>query len=373
MAAHPAVASPPWTEAALCAYLESLGYRQVRSLRQVDLAVSGRTALKAFGFGRPVLLEFESGGRLHQVVLHTLSGDQFGHDRPSDRAESLLLAHRTFNRLPHHVASLDVGAFTEDGMISLGRAGEFFLLTEFAHGELYAKDLQRIRDSGQATATDEQRVRRLALYLAGIHRTKRRDEAAYHRRIRDLIGHGEGLMGLADSYPDDFPLLPPGFLRDVERSAIDWRWRLRSRTDRLSQVHGDFHPFNILFGMDGGFRLLDRSRGEWGEPADDLTALSINYLFFALQAGGGFSGPLRTLFDLFWDTYLKETGDRESLEAAPPFLAWRGLVVASPIWYPDLPDEVRRVLFRFIENVLADERFRPDGIDRYLREGPWCR
>jgi adenylylsulfate kinase len=32
-----------------------------------------------------------------------------------------------------------------------------------------------------------------------------------------------------------------------------------------------------------------------------------------------------------------------------PFYAWRGLVVASPVWYPDLAPSVRELLFRFIE------------------------
>lgn len=360
----------PWTEPALRSYLHSLGYRDIGEIHHRDLAAPSGEEIKGFGYGHPVLLEFEAQGRPRRLVLHTLSGDAFGHDRPSDRAESLLLAHRTFNRLPRHVPSLDVGAFGEDGaLISLGRSGEFFLLTEFASGELYARNLERIRDSGHLEESDRMRARTLALYLAEIHRLKHQDPTVYHRRIRDLVGHGEGIMGLTDSYPADFV---PGldFLKRLEHALIDWRWRLRDRTHRLSQVHGDFHPFNVLFAPGDDFRLLDRSRGEWGEPADDVTALSINYIFFALQATGRFEGPLRVLFELFWDAYLEASGDREVLETAPPFFAWRGLVVASPIWYPRIPAPVRARLFRFIENVLADPLFDPARADRYLEVTP---
>lgn len=45
------------------------------------------------------------------------------------------------------------------------------------------------------------------------------------------------------------------------------------RQIRLRQVHGDFHPWKILFELGADFRLLDRSRGEFGDPADDVTSL----------------------------------------------------------------------------------------------------
>jgi hypothetical protein len=361
----------PWTVASLVAYLEGIGYSGVRILRQAPLGKTGPEEAKGFGYGRPVLVEFETGGHPERLVLHTVSANSFGHDRSSDRAESLLLAHATFNRLPRHVRSVDVGVLSAQGdLLSLGRAGEFFLLTRYAPGEIYARDLERIREAGALAEGDEERARALALYLADIHRMKRRDPAGYHRRIRDLLGHGEGIFGLTDSYPEDFSFPVPDFLERVEHEAVRWRWRLRKEVHRLSQVHGDFHPFNILFRSKTDFHLLDRSRGEWGEPADDVTALSINYLFFALQKSGRFEGPLRRLFDLFWKTYVEASGDPGVLDAAPPFFAWRGLVVASPIWYPAIAAEVRRVLFGFVERVLESPRFDPESVDALLRSGP---
>jgi hypothetical protein len=72
------------------------------------------------------------------------------------------------------------------------------------------------------------------------------------------------------------------------------------------------------------------------------------------------------MFMSFWDNYLSRTNDHEMLEVAAPFFAWRGLVVASPVWYPHLPVQVRRTIFNFIQNILAAERFDPGDANRYL-------
>jgi aminoglycoside phosphotransferase (APT) family kinase protein len=37
-------------------------------------------------------------------------------------------------------------------------------------------------------------------------------------------------------------------------------------------VHGDFHPWNILFRAAVDFSVLDRSHGEYGDPASAASA-----------------------------------------------------------------------------------------------------
>ena len=164
----------------------------------------------------------------------------------------------------------------------------------------------------------------LAGYLAGIHRVKQTDPQLYRRRLRELLGHGECIMGLTDSYPDRFAFITQELLERIEVACNAWRWRLRGRHTRLSQVHGDFHPWNVLFRRGTDFSVLDRSRGEWGEPADDVTSMSINYLFFSLCRHGTLTGALEVVFHSFWETYLARSRDHEVLETTAPFFAFRG-------------------------------------------------
>src|SRR5262249_41068863 len=128
---------------------------------------------------------------------------------------------------------------------------------------------------------------------------------------------------------------------------------------------GDFHPWNILFREGTDFLLLDRSRGEWGEPADDVTSLTMNYLFFSLQRSGRLEGNLESLFRRFWDRYLQKTRDTEMLRVVAPFFAFRGLVMAHPVWYPNLTTDVRHKLFNFVEAVLKIEVFNVSEANAY--------
>jgi len=359
---------PVVTSNAVRQYLERLFKRpvKVRSIAEHGKAeLAGE--LKEFGYGAPLFIEYEIDGSLKQAVLETMSPSTFGHDHFSDRAQAILWEHGAFNRLPRHVRSLDSGAFLSSGeMISTGSADEFFLLTEFAEGSGYFHDLDRLRETGAATDQDGKRVVALSDYLVSIHAVKQDAPGLYARRIRDLIGHGECIMGLIDNYPEHYDFIDRDLLRKIELACVEWRWRIKQRAERLCQVHGDFHPWNILFREGEDFTVLDRSRGEWGEPADDVTCMSINYLFSSLVRTGRLDGPFEKLFLLFWDNYLEKTKDRDILEIAAPFLAWRGLVIASPVWYPHLSTVVRKRIFTFILNVLGSERFEYDKVNRYL-------
>jgi aminoglycoside phosphotransferase (APT) family kinase protein len=237
-------------------------------------------------------------------------------------------------------------------------------LTEYEEGQAYSKDLERLRDTGTVSDLDKARSDTLCDYLVEIHRTPGSDAGLYLRRIRELVGHGECIMGLADSYPQH-PLISSSLLEEIEHRCVKWRWKLKPFTHRLRQVHGDFHPWNILFRSAADFSLLDRSRGEWGDPADDVVCLTSNYLFFSLQRSEQLEGGLQALFLRFWDRYLEATGDREMLKVVAPFFAFRGLVMASPVWYPTLTDRVRRKLLNFILAVLEQEDFDPREAGAY--------
>jgi aminoglycoside phosphotransferase family enzyme len=89
-----------------------------------------------------------------------------------------------------------------------------------------------------------------------------------------------------------------------------------------------------------------------------VTALAINYVFFALDHPAAWRDGFRPLWRRFLGGYLDATGDRELLEVAPPWLAWRALVLANPAWYPNLAAGVRDKIL-----TLAEEALDRGGLD----------
>jgi len=355
---------------AVLQYMRSLYGEKVKVQRiwRLGETPEANADLKGFGYGCPYVIEFKNEGKICRVVLETMrSGEGFGHDHFSDRAQVLLWQNSAFNKLYKHVNSVDVGCFEDTGkLVSVGRCKEYFILTEFIEGKLYHLDLDRLKETGVLSELDLNRCVALSDYLAEIHKTRHDSVGLYVRRIRDLVGHGECIMGLLDSYPKEFAYVNKSYFIDIEKACVEWRWKLKERSHRLSQIHGDFHPWNILFRESVDFTAIDRSRGEWGEPADDIAALTINYLFYSLQKYGELTGIFDRLFKLFWENYLQKTHDSEALEVVQPFYAWRSLVVASPIWYPNLSADVRVKLLNFAKNMLQHNRFNVMDVNSYF-------
>lgn len=326
--------------------------------------------------GAGFLIEIRTTHGVHSYVIKSLLTEGLGHDYPSDRAAVFLLDLDEYKNLPNHVRAVDVLSEMGDGSIkSIGGGKEYYLLMEKAEGISYFHDLKSFAGKERLDTGDREKIIAMASYLARIHAVKKDSPALYRRKLRDTVGHGECLMGVFDMYPDG--IVSPDDISAIIKKSVDWIIRLRPQYKRLSQIHGDFHPGNIWFlpssdaPSDGASRgpnfiLLDRSRGPWGEPADDVTALTINYIFFSLLSSGDVRGAYREGLRLFYDEYVRISGDEEVRAVSAPFYAFRGAVIANPVFYPEVTSWQREMIFRFIMNVLDDKAFDSEKVNDYL-------
>lgn len=316
--------------------------------------------------GAGFLIEIKRSEGIKQYVIKGLFPEGLEHDYPSDRAGVFLLDLDEFKNLPKHVKAVDVLAELKDGSIkSIGGGREYYLLMERAEGKHYFNDLSGFSKKERLDPIDIQKIETMTSYLTEIHSVKKESRHLYWRKVRDTIGHGECLMGVFDTYPDGSIAYKK--MAEIEKMCVDWRMLLKPKHGRLCQVHGDFHPGNIWFKEGWDFILLDRSRGPWGDAADDVTALTINYIFFSINHYGDVRGPYLEALKLFYKEYIRKTGDKELLKIVAPFYAFRGAVVANPIFYPDVTPSKRRKIFNFMHNVLRARSFNPDKVNEYIK------
>ena len=320
--------------------------------------------------GQGFRVTFLKDGVKQRLIVKTLDGGiGLGHDTPPDRAAVFLQARGAYGRLPRHVKAVDVLALGKGGSIfSIDGGREYYLVMEEAQGVSYFEDLAAMAKKERLDRLDRDRIKSMASYLAGIHSRKKDSTRLYYRKLRDIIGHGECLMGVLDTY-DGAGFTGLAEMADIEKRCVDWRARLKPLAGRLSLLHGDFHPGNILFKGPDDFVLLDRSRGEYGEPADDVTALTINYVFYSLINYGKMDGAYDSAFRLFYTEYIQCSGDKGIAGVVAPFYAFRGVVVANPLFYPAVSNAVREKLFGFVHGVLGAGSFEPSRVNEYISAG----
>src|SRR5659263_301349 len=188
---------PELTKERLERYLTTLFHAPVTVTALVSLHESKASgAAKEYGYGHPVKVEFTVGAEHHAAVLETTSPGPFGHEHMADRARMMLWDHGAYNALPNHVRSLDVGAFDREGnLLSVGNAEEFFLLVEHVEGAGYIQDIARLQEGEALRDLDLSRADALCDYLVEIHSVRGPDPGLYVRKIRELLGDGECIMG----------------------------------------------------------------------------------------------------------------------------------------------------------------------------------
>ena len=321
------------------------------------------------GLGYRIDYRSRTRNRDERIVLTTLKPSDLGNDYPSDRARSHLLASTCYSDLPGHLRCMDVVTFDGTDLFSVKKSKEIFLVMEDARGKDYFNDFNKIMNRGSLQEDDRRKADKLSTYLTDIHKKKYTGDnspSLYRRRIREAIGHGSGLMGFLDAISARGHIPWEDAVVIVQKAVSHWD-RLKDDHRRLCQVHGDFIPNNIRFQGDDPV-LMNRSRGIWGEPAEDVFSLLIYYIFYALIEHGEFRGSFAELFTRIYDRYLNRSWDMDVLKAAPLFSVVKIPYLLNPDFFPTVDGTTRNKLILFSKNVLSEDQFDAKRMDKYLQE-----
>lgn len=144
-----------------------------------------------------------------------------------------------------------------------------------------------------------------------------------------------------------------------------YREEVKDCPERLRKIHGDFHPGNIRFQSNNRLMILDASRIIWGEPADDVSSLAINYVWYALKQTGEFEGIFADLFDVFLQDYIQRSEDKEISRIIPLYFAIRSVVFTHPLFF-EADEVVRRKMFNLSTNLMREKDFNSGIIRKIL-------
>ena len=288
-----------------------------------------------------------------RVVIRKMNAGPFGMEELEDRARHVLFCGRTYDSMPQHPSIIDFGFVDQDGgMTSISGVQDFFILEEFIEGSIYGEDFSKLQGSRKVTESMLNSVDVLADYLAKLHSEPvESDVFRYRRALRDVVGSGEGVIGLIDGYPESFHTMFGEVLNELEVTCLKSMQRLRNRPHRLRRVHGDFHPWNIIFDQSNTLWTIDKSRADLNDPAIDVGSMLMNYLMLGLLQEN-----YKVAFQLarrFLGTYLELTHDLEILQTLPLYTGMRAAAVASPIFYPDISKKNRLEAFK-VGNLIAN-------------------
>ena len=243
-----------------------------------------------------------------RAVLDTVRPGPFGHEHMADRAQAMLWAHAAFGKLPRHVASLDVGAVRASGELCRSAPPRSCSWSPSSPRVASTRTIFcACAQQSELRPLDFERADALCDYLVEIHRVPGPDPGLYARRIRELVGHGECIFGVADSYPQEGPV-PFAVLEEIERKCVAWRWRLKSRAAapapgarRLPSLEHPVSRRRRLHRARPLARRVGRARRRRHLPRAQLP------LLLAAALADKLEGDFEQLWLRFWERYLERS------------------------------------------------------------------
>ena len=240
---------------------------------------------------------------------------------------------------------------------------------------LYWLDLDRLLD-GTLDPLDTQRAQALARFLADAHATKRDEPTLYARRIRELVGHGECVMGILDSYPHPSPVLPPAACEALEvgdgalaLAAARSRPPSVAHARRFSSLEHPVPRRDRLQRPRPQPRRVGRAGRRRGRARHQLPVLR-HAQGGPRMASGAWPSRSAACSTTSWTPTSRPaatTSCSRRCRRSSPSARWSWRI---PRWYPDLPGTVRSDLAHLARLADAADPLRPGRRVVAVRSGP---
>ena len=286
----------------------------------------------------------------------------------SKQANFLFDAHDSYNKIPNHLISHDVGFITQKGsLVFAGDSTSMVHLLDSFDGSTFMDTLLDIHLSGEITKKQSADIVRVIEYMIYLHNNKKVTPTGYPEYLNQSLSGDFSIFKWLQHYDngvlDDFEIV--NLVSKITMTMLEHK----HKNKRSCKVHGFLLPKHIYFS--NNITTINKVKPVYGEAADDVACLIMHPILLSVGKQGSFSGIQKDVFDLIWNTYFKATGDKEMRSLLPLFLATWAVYLCCPGICPDslfgeFPNETRKILLNFANNVLNDEEFNPGKINKYL-------
>ncbi|MDO8518073.1 MAG: phosphotransferase [bacterium] len=294
--------------------------------------------------------------------LKKVTATTIGLEHPERRLSSLLVGHNMAKRsgqLPRPVGLLlevdgEVTTFPDIPLNS-----NVFHLQEFEpEGTNYFSLLESRKEKAEVDERDRVETTNMVAVIAAIHAIRYSSDDAEHIQavymdgLRGELVHPELTLTFMHQLDETHPIVPPSKQGEYIEAYLQLIHRWKGRTERLRALHGDLWGANVFVRQNGTAWIIDFSRIPWGDPGIDVGRWMGQYMWFYLVTKNEY---FKNLGELFLETYIEKTGDKEIYEAASLGYVFTGFIYATA--FEDESVELRKKMFAHATEILKQGKF----------------
>ncbi|MFA6475877.1 MAG: phosphotransferase [Candidatus Paceibacterota bacterium] len=222
---------------------------------------------------------------------------------------------------------------------------------DFLEGNIY-QDLLMTPKSGLILPGDIETIGHIAKKLAEVHKikpkfTEDQKREKYSRCLKDVMIHPELSISFIVNNLGESKIFRGKVKADYLKEMLEVIEYYQKYYQRISLIHGDFIPKNILVRDNGDVDFIDYSRFEFGEPGVDVGCL---YSYLICMSYYLKNDYYKKLANIFIEKYISETNDLFIKEIAVVYLGFVGLVAMDEKIYPGIATATR---MRFLKYILS--------------------
>lgn len=282
------------------------------------------------------------------------------HEKGENIFASFLTSHRTAEHAQSEPES--VGCFITDKSTgktlgitdTLGESHHIVEVQKYRKGTPYIEYLDKLSNQKELTTKDKAYMNRIVDKLYLVHSsplevTDSQRKKLYTRGLQEVLTHPELTISLLNENHHASNIFEGERKYEYIVEMLKVIDHLKVHNHRLSIIHGDFWPYNILIDDEDDAFFIDYSRITYGDPGHDVGNLYMYLQWLAIYKKNTIYADLAEYFLIRYSA----TGNDELVkQTSVGYIGFTGAACLVEDFYPDATHEMRKTFHTHLLKVL---------------------